>query len=349
MQIKRKAPIFCTSCMCSSIYCLKVHINQKCVHNKGYKQCEKTFKSCPYGYKCLDKECVNIHPDEWSIDNVMGGSNKNIKMCRKKYSCTSNHCMKKTFHNQQELAYKRDLMPIFSNHLNSFNLQQVELYNIDESHGLEHHWRVSDLIRKMCANDNLGHYSTKICVVGGMMHDIVDHKYCKGDGAKRQLLTFLKKHLNASVVELIWMIIDNMSYSKCNRYKKEFGDPYHFFNKYLEDCPIISIIRDEIGAADYKHHLFKLFDIVRHADVIDSYPPARCLTYVQQKLHPTLSYEMQFLHVLDLFLVRMFKYLSDGWITRPDTIEIARAEHKKAIEWFLRMNQKIENLSIMSV
>jgi hypothetical protein len=47
---------------------------------------------------------------------------------------------------------------------------------------------------------------------------------------------------------------------------------------------------------------------------------------------------MQFLHVLDLFLVRMFKYLSDGWITRPDTIEIAKAEHKKAFEWFLRMS-----------
>lgn len=330
---------FCQRCNCKKIDCHKTHNGQVCIH--GIKDgCGKSCFSCPDKDKCCKKKCEFIHPDETCIHNVLSGCNRKPLKCRNYVSCTSSQCKK--FHSYDVVDYFPSNTPVYLHDLNSYVVKNCKKWKIDSSHGIEHSWRVKDLILFMCRNDQLSEWATKICVIAGMLHDMVDHKYCKTEKELEEARSYLERWLvkklkDTNSVELVLQIIDNMSYSKCKENKKNFDDAYYYFNHYLSNLKGTEFAVDEST-------LWNMFHIVRHADVLDAYDPARCLVYVQETRHPNFSYDMQFKIVYDLFVIRMFKYISDGWLFREDIMPIAIKEEQKAYLWFV--NEQLKRLTL---
>jgi hypothetical protein len=79
------------------------------------------------------------------------------------------------------------------------------------------------------------------------------------------------------------------------------------------------------GIPNYPDHgkWQRAYHIARHADLLDGYIVSRCFLYGKH-ISPSISDDECWKKVKDLFDVRVFKYVSDGWIYLPEALPFAK-------------------------
>jgi hypothetical protein len=168
-------------------------------------------------------------------------------------------------------------------------------YNIDDSHGLQH---AQDCVVWVCVlQENLTSDEIIVAIYSAALHDMCDKKYMDvsiGLGIIHQWL--ITQELEPCHIQAILNIISTMSYTKLKS----------------------QMVNDVIVFPD--HGIYNnVYHIVRHADLLDAYKVNRCMLY-QQRLQPTISTQECVKCVRKLFDERVFKYVSDGWITLPNAL-----------------------------
>jgi HD superfamily phosphodiesterase len=201
-----------------------------------------------------------------------------------------------------------------SSDLVSYVDERCKTYGIDSSHDTSHALRVKDLAVQFAQNDGSSDEETYVCILAAMLHDTIDKKYMREDEAANDVEQWLRGNgLRSELVSATMKIITNMSYSTCLKKKLKGMNPYP----------------EDLGKFTNAYH------IVRHADLIDAYDPQRCYDYVLSKLTDQYSTDQeQKDQVRVTFDKRIFLYMSDGWIFRPDALLISKSRHNDAELWF---------------
>jgi hypothetical protein len=173
----------------------------------------------------------------------------------------------------------------------NFVEEQCTKYKIDSSHGIIHskrcvHW--ADLL--IDYENNLSHEEKLIIVYAVAIHDLCDKKYTVPSESISKLQSWLERVLTDEMVTAILFIIQTMSYSYLNLHKEK-GYPNH-------------------------EKWSRAYHIARHADLLDGYHVGRCVLYTQHSFSHLTNDEI-WNTAQELFERRMFKYVSDGWITHP--------------------------------
>ena len=187
----------------------------------------------------------------------------------------------------------------------AFISERCIAYNIDESHGLKHSQdTVGWAIQLLDAETDITEDERRMTIYCAALHDMCDRKYVDETIAVkiiRSWLTLVEKWTYEMAAVLI-DIITTMSYSKL---KKTKVWPNH--GKWQ-----------------------RAYNIARHADLLDAFIPMRCYLY-QKHITPEISDATAWSVVHDLFEVRVFRYVSDGWITLSLAVKLAEGLTKEAL------------------
>jgi hypothetical protein len=73
----------------------------------------------------------------------------------------------------------------------------------------------------------------------------------------------------------------------------------------------------------------RAYHLTRHADLLDGYKVERCYIYQKHK-SPDMSDDEAWGLVENLFEKRVLKYVSDGWITMPKAVQLAKSLDENA-------------------
>jgi hypothetical protein len=214
---------------------------------------------------------------------------------------------------------KLDFINIFQ-----FIQKQIDKYGIDESHGMKHakgtFVRAHQIIKTIPDISEEEKYIALYCAA---LHDMCDSKYTDVEVASEEIRLFLiSEGLLADFADAVIKIITTMSYSKLNSRKKS--------------APTVSTasIFPDHGKWQRAYH------IARHADLLEGYVVARCVLY-SKHICPEKPVDEHWRMAEDLFVKRIYLYISEGWITIPSAIEIAaelekeaqRCFHEKMMHW----------------
>ena len=177
--------------------------------------------------------------------------------------------------------------------LYAFVQQMCKEYNIDESHDVTH---ARDCVNfaEAIMDWNCSDEEIKIIRYAAALHDCVDKKYVSPSIATQKVREFLLSEGWDNIhIDAVINIINTMSYS--------------YLNKQLLD-----------GRPNYPDHgkWQRAYHTVRQADLLSSYRVQRCYLY-QKRIYPTMSEYENWQKVSALFQVRMFKYVTNGWIHSP--------------------------------
>lgn len=185
--------------------------------------------------------------------------------------------------------------------------------NIDESHGLGHAEDTVDwALQLLEAEGDVGEEERRLALTAAALHDMCDHKYVNEQRAIANIRTWLlRQEWSAELTDALIAIITTMSYSKLKKAEAEAGRkvwPAH-------------------GRWTRAYH------IVRHADLLDAYKPMRCFLY-QKHVTPRISDTDAWAIARQLFEVRVFRYVPDGWITIRRGVELAARLEVEARRFF---------------
>jgi hypothetical protein len=199
------------------------------------------------------------------------------------------------------------------NSLIAFIEQQCVKYNIDESHGLKHALgtisRAQDIMKLL---DNVSDEERKMTIYAAGLHDMCDSKYTKTKEASDEIRDFLLgEGWSIEDSDSLVGIINTMSYSKLKALNAD--------------------VLTSNGVLIFPDHgkWQRAYHVARHADLLEGYIVARCVLY-SMHFYPEKSDEESWSIAMELFRVRMFKYISDGWISLPGTKEMALVLEKEA-------------------
>jgi uncharacterized protein len=128
-------------------------------------------------------------------------------------------------------------MDFFTKH-DSFELDDVLLNfvkestkHFDDSHNHVHAMKVTQNAHKIMKSIRGSRgYNEKFLTYVSMLHDVRDHKYPESI-SKEELVKFVEFHLGKELVNGVFLIIDNVSFSKENTGKRE--DVGEFYTDYL--------------------------------------------------------------------------------------------------------------------
>jgi hypothetical protein len=193
-----------------------------------------------------------------------------------------------------------------------FIQRQIDKYGIDESHGLKHakgtFVRAHQIMKTIPDIKEEEKYMALYCAA---LHDMCDSKYTDVEVAADEIRVFLVyEGLLAEYAEAVIKIITTMSYSKLNLMKSS----------------TVPIFPDH-GKWQRAYH------IARHADLLEGYIVARCVLY-SKHICPSKTIDEHWEIAEDLFMKRIYLYVSDGWITIPAAIELASESEKEAHRCF---------------
>ena len=214
----------------------------------------------------------------------------------------------------------------------AFIEQQCVKYNIDESHGLKHAIgtmaRAQDILALL---EDVSEEERKMTIYCAGLHDMCDSKYTKTKTKEasdeiRVFLLFVEGWTRDDSDSLIG-IINTMSYSKL---KALNADVLASNGSLIFPCH---------GKWQRTYH------VARHADLLEGYIVARCVLYTMH-IEPKKSEDEWWAVAEELFRVRVFKYISDGWISLPGTEEMALVLEKKARKCFLEKSMDWPYLKI---
>ena len=189
-------------------------------------------------------------------------------------------------------------------------------YNIDESHGLIHSKRCIKWVEKLVVNDpTVSDDEIVMAIYAGALHDMCDKKYtCPIKSSNAISLWLLQQGWSINMTDSLIKIINSMSYTLLKNNMRDGNIIFPDHGKWQ-----------------------RVYNIVRHADLLDGYDVSRCFIFTK-RIEPLISDKECWSIVKRLFDVRIFKYVSDGWIHLPLAIQYADMMHKLAEDTFLTMN-----------
>jgi hypothetical protein len=181
---------------------------------------------------------------------------------------------------------------------------------IDESHGLKHSIetvRYANLLmdRMSEVTEEERHMATFVAA----LHDLCDSKYTNINVAAEEIRTWLLNEMGWSDKNAgaLISIVTTMSYSKLRR---------------ATDSGCKPVFPD--------HGKWQLaYEIGRHADLLESYVPARCVMY-NRHIFPEKSEDEHWARANELFEDRVFNYVKDGWISLPEAVSLVPNLEKRA-------------------
>ena len=199
---------------------------------------------------------------------------------------------------------------------------------IDESHGLKHSIqtvRYAELIMK--GYPYISEEERHMTIFVAALHDLCDSKYTDIDVASQEIRMWLIEDLwwEKSAADALISIVTSMSYSKLKKSVDMNGNPV-FPN----------------------HGKWQLaYEIGRHADLLEAYVPARCILY-NRHLYPEKTDDEHWARASELFEIRVFNYVKDGWITLPAALKLVpdleraarRCLKERSEEWPMNIGSK---------
>lgn len=184
------------------------------------------------------------------------------------------------------------------NALFDFVAKQCLVHNIDESHGLIHTKRCITWVNRLL-DDTFSEEETNMAIYAVALHDMVDKKYTNGTTTHIQdWLT--QQGWSEEHITILLQMISTMSYS----YVTTHGLP-------------------DYGSWNRVYH------VIRHADLLDAYQVSRCALY-NRRIHPDWTEDQCWEAVSSLFEKRVFRYVSDGWITLQKALVFVPLLEEKA-------------------
>lgn len=176
-----------------------------------------------------------------------------------------------------------------------------EKYGIDESHGLKHAKGCVAWVEKLLAGEtNVSEEERCMAMYSAALHDMCDKKYTDPAAASLYIREWLlQEGWSTEMADALLLIVNTMSYSKLKKEMSCEGPVYPDHGKWS-----------------------RAYHLARHADLLDAYIVGRCFLYTQH-ICPDISVEDCWLQVEELFEARVFRYVSDGWITLPLAIDYA--------------------------
>ena len=189
---------------------------------------------------------------------------------------------------------------------------QCTQFEIDSSHGLIHSKRCMSLVELMMNNGkDITDDEKIVAIYSAALHDLCDKKYVQIVDSVANIRDWLTPIVKDEILDAILSIIQSMSYS------------------YLDER------RYENGSQWYPDHAKwnKSYHLARNADLLEGYEVGRCYLYTKN-IYPEWTEEQIWTRVEDFFDRRMFKYLSDGWLTEPYAIKLAPYLEEKARNCF---------------
>jgi hypothetical protein len=173
---------------------------------------------------------------------------------------------------------------------------------IDESHGLKHSMQTvkyAEMI--MDSRSDVSEEMRHMTIFVAALHDLCDSKYTDVDVASEEIRKWLIEEVwwEKDAADALISIVTSMSYSKLKKSVDMNGTPV-FPN----------------------HGKWQLaYEIGRHADLLDAYVPARCVMY-NRHMYPEKSDDEHWERASELFEIRVFNYVKDGWITLPEALKL---------------------------
>ena len=177
------------------------------------------------------------------------------------------------------------------NELFQFVLSVSKRHNIDESHSLGHSMRVFQFAEKIAREEIKYVENPKVLIdqhsviqAAAILHDTCDRKYRVVEDGLSEINELITPIMPPEKVDATLRIIDTMSYSKI----KVNGMPY---------------------MGEYQ----TAFNIVREADLLDSYDFDRSMIYHMNRNGKTL--QESYADAYELFEKRVLRYADDGLLT----------------------------------
>ena len=197
-----------------------------------------------------------------------------------------------------------------------FISRMCKQYGIDESHGVKHargtFLRAQAILETMDLTDQ----EERIALFAAALHDTCDSKYTDIEKASEEIREWLSSESwSIDDTSAVIGIITSMSYSKLK----------------LQCINGVPVFPDH-GFWQQAYH------VARHADLLEGYIVARCYMYNQHK-YPEKTEIEHWACVNTLFEQRVFRYVSDGWITIPAALDMVHGLETEArrclSEWSL--------------
>ena len=212
-----------------------------------------------------------------------------------------------------------DLYPLLKHRHALFDFVEREClrHRIDTSHGIIHATRCVKWVDVLMAGEtHMTPEEKTVATYAAALHDLCDQKYVSIMEAVVTLRRWMIEESNNpdltdECIDAILSIIQTMSYSFLSQ--RENADGSHWFPNH--------------GFFSRSYHL------VRHADLLEGYHVGRCVLYTKHA-YPSLTNEEVWHRVETLFEHRMFRYVSDEWITHPVALEYAPKLEAEARQCF---------------
>lgn len=193
--------------------------------------------------------------------------------------------------------------------LYAFVEQCCKDYGIDESHGLKHAKGCVEWVEKLLVDErDVSEEEECMAIYSAALHDMCDRKYVDPVLASERIGSWLRSEgWTEEMVGALLHIVNTMSYSKLKASGGVF--PNH-------------------GRWQRAYHL------ARHADLLDGYRVGRCYLYTKH-IQPNITEEECWNIMERLFHDRVFRYVSDGWISLPLAVVFASHMDEQARWEFL--------------
>jgi hypothetical protein len=139
----------------------------------------------------------------------------------------------------------------------------------------------------------------EIIILAAILHDTIDKKYVDEKSGLEEIRSYMKDHVSAEKLDIIFQIITTMSYSTV----KKNGFP--LLNEYQ-----------------------LAYHIVREADLLAAYDIDRCIMYSMYTKN--MDYSNAFKSAVILFENRVFKHIKDKLFVTNFSKKMCVKLHKKA-------------------
>jgi len=195
----------------------------------------------------------------------------------------------------------------------SFIEKCCEIYGIDASHGIQHSKGCVEWVQQLfCEEPDMCADEKKVAIYAAALHDMCDKKYTNPVEASERIRSWLlEQGWSQDMTDAVIQIVTSMSYSS------------------LKKAAVRGIpIYPDLGKWQKAYHL------ARHADLLDAYRVGRCFLYTQH-IYPGISDDECWRIVEELFNVRIFRYVQDGWIAYPKAIVLSQDLERDARRSFL--------------
>jgi hypothetical protein len=196
-----------------------------------------------------------------------------------------------------------------------FIKETCRLYNIDDSHGLNHSLETLKWSLLITKDHTLNSEQSTIIKLSCLLHDMCDKKYMNESEGVERIIYFLNYviHIDKEIVDKVVFIITNMSYSKVIK----CGYPDFNLDSSLEYC----------------------YHVVRNSDLLGSYDPERCIQY-QIRCGGTRKEGIT--KMLELFANRVLTQLDAGYINLESAKKYAIGLQERALSILTNYKAELE-------